>query len=99
MSIEKAKAKLEDARRGDPHNRIPTPMALRVEAVVLAIEALIERLDAPPACLCGAREGERCKGPSETAKACSRIDACEHCGVRFTYGHTYHRSDCPDWRP
>ncbi len=75
MSIEDAKAKLDAARDVDRkgYNR-EMALGFRMEAAVLAIGALIERLPEP-------------------------TRTCEHCGVEPSAMHTYHRSDCPDWRP
>lgn len=28
-----------------------------------------------------------------------RASACDRCGVTLASAHTYHRSDCPHWRP
>ncbi len=89
MSIEEAKALLEAAARAEDPAGLSTAeqwaagreraAQLRLEASVLAVAALIERLDTPPQQL-----------PSEPS-----LRRCAFCGVQVYAGHAYHRGDCP----
>lgn len=93
MSIEDARALLDAAARAEDPAGLSTAdqwaagrtaaAQMRQEAVVVAIEALIERLGEPSGRL-----------PSEPS-----LRRCDSCGVQVYADHTYHRSDCPEWRP
>ncbi len=81
MSVEKANNLLQQARGLDATGyNLEMALGCRLEAVVVAITALIERLDRT--------------FPSEPT-----LRRCEHCGVQVYADHTYHRNDCPEWRP